>query len=85
MTGKRTNQYEIDPGSPANTDDRDGAHDEKLRSADKAKVAKTRTDEHASMIPQRGKNPALAELQAKREAQRAGAQAGQPPAAERTE
>jgi hypothetical protein len=71
MTGKRTNQYEVDPGSPANSDNRDGAHDEKLLGADKAKVAQTRTDEHKSMIPQRGKNPALEALQARREAQRA--------------
>ena len=64
MTGKRSNQYDVDPGSPANSDNNDGAHDPNLKAADKARVAKTRTDERASMIPQRGKNPALAELQA---------------------
>ena len=71
MTGKRGNQYEVDPGSPADTDNRDGAHDQNLKAADKARVAKTRIDERDNLIPQRGKNPALADLQARREAQRA--------------
>ena len=53
MTGKRGNQYEVDPSSPADTDNRDGAHDQHLKDADKARVAKTRTDERESLIPQR--------------------------------
>lgn len=70
MTGQRSNQYKVDPGEfSAPTDE--NPPDAHLHDADKQKVAQTRTDDHESMIPRRGENPALADLRARREAARA--------------
>ena len=72
MTGQRSNQYKVDPGEfSAPTDE--NPPDAHLHDVEKTKVKQTATDEHDSMIPRRGENPALADLRARREAARAAA------------
>jgi hypothetical protein len=71
MGGKRPDQYAIDPGETQATDHKSRVDDEKIHDKDKQMVAKSEKSEHEHFIPKSGKNPALAELQQKREAKAA--------------
>ena len=70
MGGKRPDQYAIDPGEANATDHKERVEDQHIRNADKQHVAQTKKQDEQSHIPKRGINPALADLQQRREAAR---------------
>jgi hypothetical protein len=67
MGGKRPDQYNIDPGEAGATDYKDRTLDQHVREEDKQKLTQSEKAEHESFIPKAGKNPALADLQARRD------------------
>ena len=68
MGGKRPDQYAIDPGEAGATDHKDRVEDQHIRNEDKRDFVSSEKHKGDAMIPHRGKNPALADLQEKREA-----------------
>ena len=70
MAGRKSDQDNVNPGQFSAPND-DNSADPHLHNAQKSEYKQTLTDEHESMIPRRGENPALADLRARREAARA--------------
>lgn len=79
MGGKRPDQHNIAPGETLSTDYKTRVEDEGILEEDKQAYQETKKQDRESMIPRRGKNPALEALQAKREeaAEQAAEQAGE--------
>lgn len=67
MGGKRPDQYNISPGETQSTDYKNRSEDEGILEQSKQAYQETRKHDRETMIPHRGKNPALEALQAKRE------------------
>ena len=69
MGGKRPDQHNIDPGEAGATDYKwSSDHQDKgLIAREKAELASNDVQDRESFIPKGGKNPALADLQQRRE------------------